>query len=107
MGDFFYICGMTQINDLVGVKPNIHLAIETYARLIAPSTIESLTVTYMGSGGWRIDIGVNENVYSFLNQKDRGRFKRITIKYRFERLIENEMSMIFPFTFEVFIGLSV
>jgi hypothetical protein len=105
MGDFFYICGMTQINDLVGVKPSIHSAIEEYARIIVPSAIESLTVSYMGSGGWRIDVGVNENVYNFLNQKDRGRFRRTTIKERFEWLIQNEMSKMFPFTFEVFVVL--
>ena len=107
MGDFFYICGMAQINDLVGVKPSIHSAIEEYVRLIVPSANESITVSYMGSGGWRIDVGVNENVYTFLSQKHRGRFKRITIKERFEWLIQNEMSMMFPFTFEAFIVLDV
>ena len=69
MGDFFYICGMAQINDLVGVKPSIHSAIEEYARIIVPKPIESLTVSYMGSGGWRIDVGVNESVYDYLNKR--------------------------------------
>jgi hypothetical protein len=105
MGDFLYLCDMAQINDLVGVKPNIDLAIEEYVRLITPRTKESLTVSYMGSGGWRINVGVNENVYNFLNQKDRGRFRRTTIKERFEWLIQNEMSKMFPFTFEVFVVL--
>jgi len=102
MGDFFYICGMAQINDLVGVKPSIHSAIEEYARIIVPKPIESLTVSYMGSGGWRIDVGVNESVYDYLNKR---RIK--TIKERFERHIQKEMSMIFPFAFEVFIVLSL
>ena len=106
MGDFFYICGMTQINDLVGVKPSIYSAIEEYARIVVPKSLESLTVSYMGSGGWRMDIGVNENVYDYLNQKHSG-FTRLTIKERFERLIQKEMSMMFPFTFEVFIFLDV
>jgi hypothetical protein len=56
----------------------------------------------MGSGGWRIDVGVNESVYDYLNKR---RIK--TIKERFERHIQKEMSMIFPFTFEVFIVLDV
>ena len=102
MGDFFYICGMAQINDLVGVKPSIHSAIEEYARIIVPKPIKSLTVSYMGSGGWRIDVGVNESVYDYLNKR---RIK--TIKERFERHIQKEMSMMFPFTFEVFIVLSL
>ena len=104
MGDFFYICGMAQINDLVGVKPSIHSAIEEYARIIVPKPLESLTVSYMGSGGWRIDIGVIESVYDYLNGNSR---RRNTIKDRFERRIQNEMSMMFPFTFEVFIVLSL
>lgn len=106
MGDFFYICGMAQINDLVGVKPSIYSAIEEYARIVVPKTLESLTVSYMGSGGWRMDIGVNENVYDYLNQKRSG-FTKLTIKERFERKIQKEMSMMFPFTFEVFIVLDV
>jgi hypothetical protein len=97
---------MAQINDLVGVKPNIDLVIEEYARLIIPRTIESLTVSYMGSGGWRIDVGVNENVYSFLNKKHR-HFRIFTIKESFERRIQNEMSKMFPFTFEVFVVLDI
>jgi len=107
VGDFFYICIMEQINDLVGIKPTIDSAIETYARLITPTTLESLTVSYMGSGGWKIEIGVNENVYSFLNQKGRFINRRLVIKERFEWTIQNEMSFMFPFTFEVFIFLSV
>ncbi len=106
VGDFFYICIMEQINDLIGIKPTIDSAIETYARLITPTTLESLTVSYMGSGGWKIEIGVNENVYSFLNQRTFIN-RRLSIKERFERSIQNEMSFMFPFTFEVFIFLSV
>jgi hypothetical protein len=104
MGDFLYLCDMAQINDLVGVKPNIDLAIEEYVRLITPRTKESLTVSYMGSGRWKIDIGVNENVYSFLNKKHR-HYRTFTIKESFERRIQNEMSKMFPFTFEVFVVL--
>jgi hypothetical protein len=96
------------INDnLIGNKTGLSLVIEEYVRLIVPNPIESLTVSYMGSGGWRIDVGVNENVYNFLNQKDRGRFRRTTIKERFEWLIQEEMSKMFPFTFEAFIVLSL
>jgi hypothetical protein len=102
MRDFFYICGMVQINDLVGVKPSIHSAIEEYTKIIVPKPIESLTVSYMGSGGWRIDVGVNESVYNHLNKKI---IK--TIKESFERHIQKEMTMMFPFTFEVFIVLSL
>jgi hypothetical protein len=95
---------MTQINDLVGVKPSIHSAIEEYARIVVPKTLESLTVSYMGSGGWRIDVGVNETVYDYLNGNGR---RRNTLKERFERRMQNEMSMMFPFTFELFIFLDV
>jgi hypothetical protein len=96
------------INDnLTGIKPTIPSAIETYARLIVPGTIESLTVSYVESDRWKIEIEVNENVYYYLNQKDRGRFRRTVIKGRFEWLIQHEMSKMFPFTFEVFIVLSV
>jgi len=104
MGDFFYICGMTQINDLVGVKPSIYSAIEEYARIVVPKSLESLTVSYMGSGGWRMDIGVNENVYDYLNGNSK---RRNTLKEMFERGIQKEMSMMFPFTFETFIFLDV
>ena len=103
MGDFFYICGMAQINDLVGVKPSIHSAIEEYARIVVGGK-KSLTVSYMGSGGWRIDMGVNENIYNYLNGNNK---RRNTLKERFERLMQNEMSMMFPFTFEFFIFLDV
>jgi hypothetical protein len=91
------------INDnLIGNKTGLSLVIEEYARIIVPKPIESLTVSYMGSGGWRIDVGVNESVYDYLNKR---RIK--TIKERFERHIQKEMSMMFPFTFEVFIVLSL
>jgi len=95
---------MVQINDLVGVKPSIHSAIEEYARIVVPGSNKSLTVSYMGSGGWRIDMGVNENIYNYLNVNGK---RRNTLKERFERLMQNEMSMMFPFTFEFFIFLDV
>lgn len=95
---------MAQINDLVGVKPSIHSAIEEYARIVVVGGKKSLTVSYMGSGVWRIDIGVNENIYNYLNGNGK---RRNTLKERFERLMQNEMSMMFPFTFEFFIFLDV
>ena len=89
------------LNDLTGVKPSIHFAIEEYAKLVVPKPIESLDITYVGYGCWRIVIGVNPNVYSFLTQK------RGTLKGRFQRRIKTEMLKMFPFIFDVHINLSV
>ena len=102
MGDFFYLCNMDYINDFTGIKPTIHNAIEEYAKLVTPKTIDSLKLTYMGLGCWRIDISVNQNIYNFLMKIHRGRL----IKDRFQYNIEKDMLKMFPFVFDVHINLS-
>jgi len=93
---------MNYINDFTGIKPNIHNAIEEYAKLVTPKTIDSLKLTYMGLGCWRIDIGVNQNIYNYLMQKHRRRL----IKDKHQYIIEKEMLKMFPFVFDVHINLS-
>lgn len=100
MGDFFYLYNMDYINDFTGIKPSIHNAIEEYAKLVTPKTIDSLKLTYMGLGCWRIDIGVNQNIYNYLMQR------RGTLKDRFQYNIEKDMLKMFPFVFDVHINLS-
>jgi hypothetical protein len=56
----------------------------------------------MGLGCWRIDIGVNQNIYNFLMKIHRGRL----IKDRFQYNIEKDMLKMFPFVFDVHINLS-
>ena len=102
MGDFFYLCNMDYINDFTGIKPTIHNAIEEYAKLVTPKTIDSLKLTYMGLGCWRIDISVNQNIYNYLMQKP----IRRTIKEIFQNNIEKDMLKMFPFVFDVHINLS-
>ena len=103
MGDFFYICGMAQINDLVGVKPSIHSAIEEYANLVIPKSNKGIVIDYMGTDGWKITVKVKEPVYEFLLQKSKhGKYKIAS-----EKSIEKEMSKMFPLTFEAFIVLDV
>jgi hypothetical protein len=105
MGDFLYLCDMAQINDLVGVKPSIHLAIEEYANLVIPTSNKGVVVDYMGSNGWNIIIKVKEPVYVFLLQKSKNGKYKIAV----EKSIEKEISKMFPFTFtfEVFIVLDI
>jgi hypothetical protein len=85
------------------MKETIKTAIETYANLVIPTSNKGVVVDYMGSNGWNIIIKVREPVYEFLLQKS----KHGKYKIGFEKLIEKEMSKMFPLTFEVFIVLDV
>jgi hypothetical protein len=85
------------------MKETIKTAIETYANLVTPKSNKGIVIDYMGSNGWKITVKVKEPVYEFLLQKS----KHSKYKIGFEKLIEKEMTKMFPLTFEVFIVLDV